>query len=603
MRTLLGRLRQEWLVGLVGTAAVGFLLYSGSVGDRVFSDAAALSGKLPKAARLVSEAHLWFEKTFAGDTTIDVERDVVNAIIEARGIVTGLKTAEAFTRLPRAEQQRADELAVKLDTFLDLTRRRHADRAKAQPGADADLAYDAAFAAILDEADALDKAVAANLQVLHTAQRRTQNIVAVLLGVLFAGAVVVVGRFRKRLDAANRDLQSRFEQIEASAAENARAETQARVQTALIRKAAGQVRRDSEKLLDGVTRQSATLAGNFASLEATATKLDGAAHRSQSLSASIDEIGSAIEEVGSAVHHIAGSNLTLARMAEQAVEGSRNVVTTTDEVTRVVKRAHEASRESNAIATAGGQAVQGAIDGAERASTSARELKRVVEAFANRARSIEGVIDAIEDLADQTNLLALNASIEAARAGEAGRGFAVVADEVRKLAERSLQATKDIGDNIGDMTQAAKEAVAYVNGVAQEQSNLAEVARQAQGSFAGIVTQLQQTESQLTSVVALADRQRAEAARLAQAGDNVNNAAHEAQVATEQNAATVRSIVGLLPDVLAAARELSDALSFQRQAVNKLVTELHSVNDIASEHAKLAEAIRRDVDRLDKSDS
>lgn len=67
----------------------------------------------------------------------------------------------------------------------------------------------------------------------------------------------------------------------------------------------------------------------------------------------------------------------------------------------------------------------------------------ILESFENsnelmgKAKEIEGMTEAINEIAQRTNLLALNASIEAAKAGDAGKGFAVVADEVKKLSDLS----------------------------------------------------------------------------------------------------------------------------------------------------------------------
>jgi methyl-accepting chemotaxis protein len=62
-------------------------------------------------------------------------------------------------------------------------------------------------------------------------------------------------------------------------------------------------------------------------------------------------------------------------------------------------------------------------------------------------------------------LLALNATIEAARAGDAGKGFAVVASEVKSLANETAQATASISNQIGEIQEAAKNAVKAIQDI------------------------------------------------------------------------------------------------------------------------------------------
>lgn len=155
----------------------------------------------------------------------------------------------------------------------------------------------------------------------------------------------------------------------------------------------------------------------------------------------------------------------------------------------------------------GSQMIEKSLSAIKTVHKKAGALQEQMSQLDKQAESINQVMVVISDIADQTNLLALNAAIEAARAGEAGRGFAVVADEVRKLAEKTMEATREVGQTISGIQQATQINAVSMNGIADDITATAGLAEDSGERFSQIALGAESAYNRSMQISEAADRQ------------------------------------------------------------------------------------------------
>ena len=242
------------------------------------------------------------------------------------------------------------------------------------------------------------------------------------------------------------------------------------------------------------------------------------------------------------------------KQSKEIQETTQQVLGVAQTLTTVSSNAEESSQvamRSLAASDKGRVAVQNSISGMNDIREQIQETSKRIKRLGESSQEIGEIVELISDITEQTNVLALNAAIQAASAGEAGRGFSVVAEEVQRLAERSGEATKQIGAIVKTIQADTQDAVAAMEksttGVV-EGAKLSDAAGQA---LSEIDTVTKNLANLIQRISADTQAQAASANKVARNMQDILEINRQTTTGTQQTASSIKELADVASDLKA----------------------------------------------------
>lgn len=309
--------------------------------------------------------------------------------------------------------------------------------------------------------------------------------------------------------------------------------------------------RSAEAAEEGKRARQAAEEAQAAKAAAERAKAEGMIEAAGQLERTVEGISAVTDAISSQVRQAStGAERQSVRVAEAATAIEQMNATVLEVAQNAANTAHS-TEAARGRASEGSVGMRQVVDGMDEVRRVSAELKDSMDSLGGMVSNIGQIMSVISDIADQTNLLALNAAIEAARAGEAGRGFAVVADEVRKLAEKTMGATREVGEAVTGIQNGTRVNVPNVERALGAVERTTELASRCGEVLQEIVSMVDSASDQVRAIATASEEQSATSEEITRSVDEINGISRDTAQAMASSAKAVEQLVSEANDLKA----------------------------------------------------
>ena len=303
-------------------------------------------------------------------------------------------------------------------------------------------------------------------------------------------------------------------------------------------------RKSAEAAEEGIRARQAAEEAQAAKAAAESARAEGMMEAAGQLERTVEGISSVTSSISAQVRQASvGAERQSSRLAEAATAIEQMNAT----VLAVAPNAASTAQSTDSApsrANEGSGVMRQVVEGMDEVRRVSAELKDSMDTLGGMVGNIGQIMSVISDIADQTNLLALNAAIEAARAGDAGRGFAVVADEVRKLAEKTMGATREVGEAIGGIQNGTRTNIENMERALAAVQRTTELASRCGEVLRDIVTMVDGASDQVRAIATASEEQSATSEEITRSVDEINDISRDTAQLMSTSAQAVEQLSG-----------------------------------------------------------